>query len=91
MCFDQRLGQSVWIQCRDFASAYQQAMNGMVEKDETSHSFCRRLVVFSMGRCWFTHLDFSQDIKTTWIVDSMVIKYDAIKEKVARVLEEDKE
>ena len=82
MCFDQRLGQSVWIQCRDFASAYQQAMNGMVEKR-------MRQAIHSVGALWYSawvdagspNLDFSQDIKATWIVDSMVIKYDAIKEK----------
>lgn len=80
MCFDQRLGQSVWIQCQDFAFAYQEAMNGMVERR-------MRQAIHSIGSLWYSawveagspDINFSNNFKAVWKVDSTVIKYDQIK------------
>ena len=82
MCFDQRSGQSVWIQCRDFAAAYQERMNGMVENR-------MRNAIIGVGSVWYTawvesgqpDLNFLADQPVLWIQDSSVLKYDEIIKK----------
>lgn len=79
MCFDQRLGQSVWIQCREYAAAYQQRMNGMVEAR-------MRQAILGVGSLWYSawveagspDLKLNSDIRASWIPDSNVIKYDQL-------------
>ncbi len=46
-CFDERLGQTVRIQCREYAKAYQDAMGGMVEKRW-------RATIQAIGSSWYT-------------------------------------
>lgn len=77
MCFDQRSGQSVWTQCRDFAAAYQAKMEGMVENR-------MRNAIIGVGSIWYTawveagqpNLDFMKEQEVYWIQDSSVLKYD---------------
>lgn len=79
MCFDQRLGQSVWIQCREYAAAYQLRMNGMVEAR-------MRQAILGVGSLWYSawieagspDLKLNSDIRASWIPDSNVIKYDQL-------------
>jgi len=47
MCYDDRLEATVQVQCRAFAEAYQNAMNGMVEKRMQAS-------IKSIGSCWYT-------------------------------------
>lgn len=80
MCFDQRLGQTVWIQCRDYAATFQDKMQGMVENR-------MRKAIQSVGSLWYSAwveagsptLNFSNDVKASWIVDSTVLEYDNLK------------
>ncbi|HQN55939.1 MAG TPA: hypothetical protein PLR24_01815 [Saprospiraceae bacterium] len=82
MCFDQRLGQTVWIQCRDYAAAFQDKMQGMVE-------IRMREAIHSVGSLWYSAwveagsppLNFSNDIKAAWKIDSTVLEYDNIIKK----------
>ena len=51
-CYDERLGQTVRIQCREYAKAYHDQMRGMVEdRMKGSHSSHRISLVYSMGQC----------------------------------------
>lgn len=64
MCYDDRLDRTVQVQCRAFAKAYQDAMNGMVEKRMQAS-------IKSIGSCWYTawvdagqpKLDYDLDIE----------------------------
>jgi hypothetical protein len=47
MCFDERLGRTVLTQCEDFARAYQDRMNGMVENR-------MRASILAIGSSWYT-------------------------------------
>lgn len=47
MCYDDRLEGTVQVQCRAFAKAYQDAMNGMVEQRMQAS-------IKSIGSCWYT-------------------------------------
>lgn len=77
MCFDQRSGQAVWLQCRDFAAAYSDKMQGMVENR-------MRNAILGVGSIWYTawvesgkpDLNFLKDQPVFWIQDSSVLKYD---------------
>lgn len=46
-CFDERLNQTIRIQCEAYADAYQRAMEGMVEKR-------MRDAILSIASCWYT-------------------------------------
>ncbi len=46
-CYDERLGQSIKIQCKEYAKAYHQAMKGMVEDRMTG-------AIQSIGSIWYT-------------------------------------
>jgi len=46
-CYDQRLGQTVRIQCQEYAAAYREAMGGMVESRW-------RATIKSIGSSWYT-------------------------------------
>lgn len=82
MCFDQRAGQSVWIQCRDFAAAYQSKMNGMVENR-------MRNAIVGVGSVWYSawvdagqpDLNFLTDQPAFWFQDTSVLKYDEMVRK----------
>ena len=47
MCFDERLGRTILTQCREFAEAYQESLQGMIEE---------RMVksVQALGNVWYT-------------------------------------
>jgi hypothetical protein len=47
MCFDERLGRTVLTQCKSFAKAYQEEMDGMVEER-------MRESIQAIGSCWYT-------------------------------------
>jgi len=47
MCFDERLGRTVLTQCEEFARAYQDRMNGMVENR-------MRASILAIGSSWYT-------------------------------------
>ena len=47
MCYDDRLESTVQVQCRAFAEAYQNEMNGMVEQRMQAS-------IKSIGSCWYT-------------------------------------
>ena len=46
-CYDERLGQQLRTQCRDYALAYQEAMRGMVEARW-------RATIMAIGSAWYT-------------------------------------
>lgn len=46
-CFEERLGRTVRIQCREYAAAYQERMDGMVETR-------MRDAIRGIGSAWFT-------------------------------------
>lgn len=46
-CYDERLGRVVRTQCRDYATAYHQALNGQVERR-------MREAVHAVGSAWYT-------------------------------------
>lgn len=46
-CYDERLGQNIRIQCREYADAYHKAMKGMVEERMTNS-------IQSLGSAWLT-------------------------------------
>lgn len=46
-CYDERLGQTIRIQCREYAAAYQRRMNGMVEQR-------MRDAILAIGSAWYT-------------------------------------
>lgn len=46
-CYDERLGKTVRIQCREYAKAYHDSMNGMVEDR-------MREAILSVGSAWYT-------------------------------------
>jgi hypothetical protein len=47
MCPDMRMGTMVVTPCRDFAGAYQEAMNGMVERR-------MRAAIHAVSSAWYT-------------------------------------
>lgn len=47
MCFDERLGRTVLTQCRDFAKAYSNALQGMIEER-------MRNSIWAIGSSWYT-------------------------------------
>jgi len=79
MCFEERLGKPVWTQCADYAAAYQQIMNGMVEAR-------MRQAIVGVGSLWYSawvdagkpDLDMSKEVRVQWMVDSSVVKGDAL-------------
>lgn len=81
LCYEERAGKYIWTQCRDFAGAYQAAMQGMVEAR-------MRESIIGVGSLWYSawvkagkpDLDFSKNIQVQWMVDSSVIKGEAIRE-----------
>ncbi len=46
-CYDERLGKSIKIQCKEYSKAYHEAMKGMVEDRMTS-------AILSVGSIWYT-------------------------------------
>ena len=46
-CYDERLGQTVRIQCREYAEAYNREMNGMVEERMAAN-------MLAIGNIWYT-------------------------------------
>jgi hypothetical protein len=46
-CYDERLGQTVFLPCREYTIAYDQAMQGMVEER-------MRLAILAVGSAWYT-------------------------------------
>ncbi len=46
-CFEERLGQTIRIECKDFARAYQAKLNGMVERR-------MRTTIQAIGSAWYT-------------------------------------
>jgi len=73
------LGKPVWTQCADYAAAYQQIMNGMVEVR-------MRQAIVGVGSLWYSawvdagkpDLDMSKEVRVQWMVDSSVVKGDAL-------------
>lgn len=46
-CYDERLGQTVRIQCREYAEAYNKALNGMIEERMAAN-------MLAIGNIWYT-------------------------------------
>ncbi|HKK73845.1 MAG TPA: zinc dependent phospholipase C family protein [Saprospiraceae bacterium] len=46
-CYEQRLGRTIRTQCKEYAAAYQERMNGMVEAR-------MRAAIHAVGSIWFT-------------------------------------
>jgi hypothetical protein len=46
-CYEERLGQTIRTQCRDYAAAYHRRLSGMVEDR-------LRASILSIGSCWYT-------------------------------------
>lgn len=77
MCFDERLGRMVWVQCRDYADAYDRVMDGMVEKR-------MREAILAVGSIWYSAwidagqpiLDPTQIRSIELAQDTMLLQYE---------------